>query len=159
MNTIITQIQNDFVKALKEKNESAKRALSFLKSKLTEVEKTKKGVNLEDNDVYDVVSKLIKQRKESIEIYTKVNRLDLVEKELQELKIISNYQPVQFSFKEILDILIVYYSNLKKSNLKGSALVGNMVGLFNKSYKGRAELNLVKSIAEDIVSEKNFLNG
>lgn len=159
MNAIATQIQNDFVTALKEKNEDAKRALSFLKSKLTEVEKTKKGVVLEDNDVYDVISKLIKQRKESIEIYTKASRLDLVEKELQELKIISNYQPTQLSFKEIFDILIIFYSNLKKNNLKGPALVGNMIGLFNKSYKGRAELSLVKSIAEGIVTGKDMLNG
>lgn len=150
MNTLTSRIQNDFVNALKSKDENAKRALSFLKSKITELEKQGKGQPINDDDIYNVVNKLIKQRKESIDIYTKANRMDLVEKENAELKIISTYQPTQLEFNEIVNIIKIYHNNLKDSPLKGPALIGNVMGMFNKSYKGRADLNIVKQIIEDI---------
>lgn len=151
MNSITPQIHDDFVQALRNKDEDAKRTLSFLKSKINDLEKSRIGQPISNEDIYDIVSKLMKQRKESIDLYTKANRMDLVNKEYKEYQILSVYQPKQLSFNEISNIVKVYYNALKDETLNKQALSGKIIGLFNKSYRNQADINILKKIVNDIV--------
>jgi uncharacterized protein YqeY len=63
--TLKQKIQSDFIKAMKAGDQNAKAALSSVKAKITEAEKVKANVELEDKDIIAILSTAIKQRKQS----------------------------------------------------------------------------------------------
>ena len=81
METLKERIGNDFILAMKNKDEDGKSALRGIKSKITEAEKAKDNTDLSDEGVLKVLASAIKQRKQSIEEYKKGNREDLIRKE------------------------------------------------------------------------------
>lgn len=152
MQTLKQKIQADFITAMKVKDEITKTALSGLKAKITETEKIKSNIELNDNDVIKVITSAIKQRKQSVEEFTKGNRIDLVEKEQGEINVLEKYMPQQMSQQEIevvvKDILSSFESTINKQKL-----VGQTIGVFNKKYVGKADMSLVKQTIENLVNE------
>ena len=102
--SIFEKIQIDMYEAMKsgDKNKSAtlRTALAKLKDK-----KIDKQEDLSENDEIKVLQMLVKQRKESIELYEKGNRLDLAELETKEMKILNNYLPKMMGENEIKSIV------------------------------------------------------
>ena len=102
--SIFEKIQIDMYEAMKsgDKNKSAtlRTALAKLKDK-----KIDKQEDLSKNDEIKVLQMLVKQRKESIELYEKGNRLDLAELEKKEMKILNNYLPKMMDENEIKSIV------------------------------------------------------
>jgi len=102
--SLFEKIQIDMYKAMKlgDKNKSAtlRTALAKLKDK-----KIDKQEDLSENDEIKVLQILVKQRKESIELYEKGNRLDLAELETKEMKILNNYLPKMMDENEIKSIV------------------------------------------------------
>ena len=99
--TIKELIQSDFISALKNKDEIAKTALSGIKSKITEAEKANGNKELSDDDVIKVINKAIKQREESMKIYSEAGRIELATKEADEVIVLKKYMPVQMTEEEI----------------------------------------------------------
>lgn len=150
--TIKEQIQLDFIEAVKSKNESAKLALSGIKSKITEAEKVN-NTELTDDEVISIINKGIKQRKESQEIYIKINRLDLAEKELDEIQALEKYLPEQLADTEVIVICTRIVSDIKATNpnLPTQAIIGKSIGEFNKQYRGLADSSWVKTVISKLV--------
>ena len=102
--SLFEKIQIDMYKAMKlgDKNKSAtlRTALAKLKDK-----KIDKQEDLSENDEIKVLQMLVKQRKESIELYEKGDRLDLAELEKKEMKILNNYLPKMMDENEIKSIV------------------------------------------------------
>ena len=102
--SLFEKIQIDMYKAMKlgDKNKSTtlRTALAKLKDK-----KIDKQEDLSENDEIKVLQMLVKQRKESIELYEKGNRLDLAELETKEMKILNNYLPKMMGENEIKSIV------------------------------------------------------
>ena len=102
--SLFEKIQIDMYKAMKlgDKNKSAtlRTALAKLKDK-----KIDKQEDLSENDEIKVLQMLVKQRKESIELYEKGDRLDLAELETKEMKILNNYLPKMMDENEIKNIV------------------------------------------------------
>ena len=102
--SLFEKIQIDMYKAMKlgDKNKSAtlRTALAKLKDK-----KIDKQDDLSENDEIKVLQMLVKQRKESIELYEKGNRLDLAELETKEMKILNTYLPKMMDENEIKSIV------------------------------------------------------
>ena len=102
--SLFEKIQIDMYKAMKlgDKNKSAtlRAALAKLKDK-----KIDKQEDLSKNDEIKVLQMLVKQRKESIELYEKGDRLDLAELETKEMKILNNYLPKMMDENEIKSIV------------------------------------------------------
>ena len=102
--SLFEKIQIDMYEAMKsgDKNKSAtlRTALAKLKDK-----KIDKQEDLSENDEIKVLQMLVKQRKESIELYEKGNRLDLAELETKEMKILNNYLPKMMGENEIKSIV------------------------------------------------------
>jgi uncharacterized protein YqeY len=145
------KIQSDFVSAMKEKNVISKTALSGLKSKITEAEKSNGNQPLNDNEIIKVITSCIKQRKQSVEEFTKGNRLDLAENELNEIKVLEVYLPKQMTEEEIeTEVKIIMDTISDKSNVQ--RLVGQTIGQFNKKFTGTADISIVKNIIEKIAS-------
>lgn len=152
METLKQKIQADFITAMKTKDEKTKTALSSLKAKITEAEKGKGNVELSDDEVIKVITSGIKQRKQSVDEFTRGNRQDLVDKEQGEIDVLERYMPKQLTEQEIevavLEILSGFDAGTNKQRL-----VGQTIGTFNKKYTGRADNSLVKQIVERLTNE------
>jgi len=99
---------------------------------------------LSDDEVLIVISRAVKQRKDSIEQFEKGGRKDLVEVEKSELVILETYLPVQMSRDEI----IVY---IQSKPLPQASEKNKFLGVIMKELKGKADGSMVKEIIDTIV--------
>ena len=104
MSNIALTIKKDMVQAMKDKNDLAKTVLRTLSSEFKNAE-IDKGNPLEDADVIKVLSKLEKQRKDSIQAYKDGGREDLVAIEEAELLIIQKYLPAKLTTEELTQLV------------------------------------------------------
>lgn len=145
------QVQADFVKAMKSKDEDGKRAISSLKAKITEAEKANKNVELTDAEIIKVVSSVIKQRRQSFDEYTKFGRADLAKVEMKDIQILERYLPKQMTEVEIETAIKEIMQSFSTTITNRNALVGKTIGEFNKRYVGQTDVSLVKQIVERTV--------
>ena len=92
---------------------------------------------------------LAKQRKEASEQFTKGNRPELAEKELEELKIIEEYLPEQASAEQIEAVVKTKMEGVDKDD---KAAVGKLMGAVMQEFKGNADGALVKQIVDKCFS-------
>jgi uncharacterized protein YqeY len=143
------KIQADFITALKAKDEDAKAALSSIKAKITEAEKVN-GNELTNDEIIKVINKAIKQREESAKIYLDAGRTEMARKEADEACVLRSYMPSQMSEAEIemavKEIMagIDHGGNMNK-------LTGQTMGMFNKTYQGRADSKVVSEIIKKLI--------
>mgnify|MGYP001569185622 CR=1 FL=1 len=105
--------------------------------------KRKPDEELSDEDALSVISRAVKQRKDSIEQFEKGNRTDLAEAEKAELKILETYLPAQMSREEILS----YVKGKMADPTTPEATRGNknqLLGFVMKELKGKADGMIVK---------------
>ena len=143
-------IQTDFTTAFKAKEEVKKSTLSMLKAEITKVEKANGNVELNDTAVTKVILSCVKQRKQSIEEFTKGNRMDLVEKETAELLVLESYLPKQMTAEEAKTKIIVMLEGINPTDVKQKK-VGTIMGMFNKQYTGLFDNKELKSLIESLV--------
>jgi uncharacterized protein YqeY len=140
-------INQDIKTAMLAKNESALRGLRAIKSALL-LAKTEKGASevLTEEAEIKVLQKLVKQRKESAEIYKSQNREDLYKIEADEIEVIEKYLPKQMSQEELNQYIQGLISQLNVTSVKE---MGKIMGLANKELSGKAD---GKAISETIKS-------
>jgi uncharacterized protein YqeY len=147
--TLKERINVDFVTAFKAKNDSAKSALSMLKAKITETEKANKNNELTDAEVLKVILAAQKQRKQSIEEFSKAGRTELVEKEIEELKALEPYLPKMMSEEEIRVNVTEIMSGIPKDNV--NKLIGMTTGTMNKKFPGQFDNSVLQSIIKELI--------
>tara|TARA_B100000886_G_scaffold151517_1_gene103059 strand:+ start:5976 stop:6431 length:456 start_codon:yes stop_codon:yes gene_type:complete len=146
---IVDKIDKSLTEALKNKDQDRTLTLRSIISqkKQKEIEKrTQDKKNITDEDMILILNKMVKQRRESIELYKQGGRQDLVDKETNELKIIREYLPEQLSEEEIMKICDQSINNLKASSLKD---MGKVMGIIKSKYKGSVDLSIAGKILKD----------
>ena len=146
---IVDKIDKSLTDALKNKDQDRTLTLRSVISqkKQKEIEKrTQDKKNITDEDMILILNKMVKQRRESIELYKQGGRQDLVDKETKELKIIQEYLPEQLSEEEIKKICEQAINNLKASSLKD---MGKVMGIIKSKYKGSVDLSIAGKILKD----------
>ena len=139
---ISKNIKLEMYRSMKSGEKNKAIALRTLLAKL-KYKKIEKGVDLSEKEELDLMKSIAKQRKESIVIFEKANREDLVEKEKAELKIIESYLPEMLSVddtkkivksviretgaKEIKDLRMVMPQIIKKTNGKIDGKIANQI--------------------------------
>ena len=120
---LIEKISSSIISAMKEKNVDELESLRAIKSALL-LAQTQKGSdgNIKESDEIKILQKLVKQRKESAEIYKNQNRLELADIEIKQSKIIERFLPVQMNFED-LEKLIVEIIN--QTGAQGMKDMGN----------------------------------
>jgi len=98
---LIDQIQKDIVAAMKAKEENRLSCLRMIKSAL-QLKGVEKMAPLDDKESQQVLSTLIKQRKDSVEQFTKGGRQEMADKEAAEIKLIEAYLPKSAGEEEIV---------------------------------------------------------
>ena len=99
------QIQKDIMEAMKAHDEARLNATRGIKSEILLAKTSGAEHELTDADVLKIIQKLVKQRKESAELYTQGNRPELAEKELSEMRVMEAYLPKALSEDEVRNIL------------------------------------------------------
>ena len=102
---------------------------------------------LSDEEILNVIRRAVKQRKDSIEQFTKGGRLDLVDSEKAELAILETYLPAQMSKDEVMAIAktkITEIGSVDKSK------AGQFMGMLMKELKGKADGDTVKSVVDQL---------
>ena len=142
------RIQSDLQQAQKKGDKARLSALRLIKSGIQYAE-IAKGATRDDAGVIDVINKEVKQRRESIEEFTKGNRGDLVEKEKTELVMLLEYLPKQMSRAEIIEIIrkVVGEVEAKSSGDKGTVMSKLM-----PQVKGKADGREVGSIVDELLA-------
>ena len=148
--TLKERIQTDFILAFKAKETVKKDTLNLLKSKITETEKAKGNASLEDTEILKVIASCIKQRKQSIDEFTKGGRLDLVEVEQGELTVLESYLPTQMDETKIKEeITTMLHEFVGQTNIP--KVRGQIMGKFNRLFTGMFDNLKLKNILEDMV--------
>ncbi len=95
-----------------------------------------------DEDITDVIRKAIKRRRESVEMYQKANRQDLVDKESFELKALEQYLPAQIDPEAIR-------AAVRDAIAGGAANVGAVMAKVMPLFKGKADGNTINAIVRE----------
>jgi uncharacterized protein YqeY len=144
-----TTINADLKTAMLAKDEKAVRSLRAIKAAII-LSKTAEGNNGEvpEAEEMKILQKLVKQRKDSIEIFQKQNRNDLADKELEEVAVIERYLPAPLSPEELKKAVAAI---IEKSGAKGPADMGKVMGLANKELAGKADGKTISAIVKELL--------
>lgn len=95
-----------------------------------------KGDGVDDAEILDLLQKMVRQRHDSIEMYQKGNRQDLVEKEQGEIAIIERFLPIQLTDEETKAAVEEVFNTLEASTIKD---MGRVMGELKTRYAGRMD--------------------
>ena len=119
MNTLENTIQKDLMTAMKNHQENTVAALRSLKTAIMETKTAANGKkDLEDGDIIKIIQKLVKQRKESMDIFSQAGRDELADKEQQEMFVLMEYLPKMLSEEEVEEIVTKTIADLGASSMK-----------------------------------------
>ena len=133
-------INNALKDAMKAKNERAVSTLRMVNSTLKNADIEARGAGkpaLTDADVLPILQKMIKQRQESVELYKKGSREDLVAQEEAEIAIISGYLPQQMSEAEMQSAIDAAVAETGASGMKD---MGKVIGILRGKYAGQMDM-------------------
>ena len=149
--TLHQQIKDEIKEAMKAKDQVRLTVVRGLVSSFTNELVSLKRMpqdELTDEEVLNVIRRAVKQRKDSIEQFTKGQREDLADNERGELRILETYLPAQMSREEVLKI-----AQLKKTELNiDASKKGMFMGALMKELKGKADGEIVKSVVDELTA-------
>jgi uncharacterized protein YqeY len=143
-------INNDIKQAMLNKDKARLEALRAIKAALL-LEKTGKdtsSMEIPDEVELKLLQKLVKQRKESAEIYIAQNRPDLAEPELFQASIIEKYLPEQMSEEELRGIVQQIITKTGAQSIKD---MGKVMGMASKELAGKADNKAVADIIKQLL--------
>lgn len=145
------QIQSDMVSAMKAHETVRLAALRGIKAAIL-LAKTAEGGNgeLTDADIVKIIGKLVKQRKESAEIYSQQNRPELAENELAEAAAMEVYLPKQLSEAELEEEL---KKIMAETGASKPADMGKVMGIATKRLAGQADGKTVSTLVKKLLNQ------
>jgi len=137
--------------AMKSKNEATLRGLRAIKAAII-LAKTAEGAGgkLSEADEVKLLQKLVKQRKDSLEIYQKQDRKDLAQKELEEIEVIEQFLPKQLSGDELKKIIAEI---IQQTGASSPADMGKVMGVANKQLAGKADGKSISIVVKELLNK------
>nr|WP_199798438.1 GatB/YqeY domain-containing protein [Clostridium fermenticellae] len=149
MMSLKERLQEDWKQALKAKNKFKANTISMARSAILIAEKSGEGT-LDDEKVIEILSKEVKQRRESILEFEKGNRQDLVDTAKAEIEILLDYLPQQLSEEEISGIVRQAVDEVGANDIKS---MGKVMAVVVPKTKGRADGKLVSQIVKQYLNK------
>ena len=143
----IEKIKQDMYVAMKSKDKVKATILRSLLSNLKKIEIEKKEP-IAEPEYLSIVKKMVKQLKESIDVYSQAGRIELAEKEKSELSIIEAYLPKQFSEEEILELMKNIISEISAKNISD---IGKVMAIVMKKGGGKVDGGVANRIAKELL--------
>ena len=138
------RITEDMKSAMRAKESARLSAIRLLLAAIKQKEVDERIV-VDDAAVLAIVEKLIKQRKDSIEQFTKAGRTDLVDKETAELTLLTSYLPQQLSEAEVVAIIDLAIAEV---GMSGPQAMGKVMALVKPRLAGRADMSRVSGLVK-----------
>jgi len=148
------KIENDYKSALKSKDKNKISTYRLILSGIKDLDiNNRSGLQkkeTDDNDIKKLLKKMIKQRSESIEIYKKNNRSDLLEIEQGEANVISEYLPKQLGDEETKKICSDIIERTGASSIKD---MGKVMGELKKNYADSIDFSKASTILKELLNK------
>lgn len=145
------KIMADLKTAMLAKDEKALRSLRAVKAAIL-LAKTSEGAGgeLKEEDEIKLLQKLVKQRKDSLEIFQQQNRTDLAKKEQEEIEVIEKFLPTQLSAEELKTIISKIVTDLGASS---PADMGKVMGAATKQLAGKADGKTISAVVKELLAK------
>ena len=150
--TLEERIQKDLVLAMKNRQENALTALRSIKTAIQNEKTNGTYHELTDADVVGIIQKLVKQRKESMDIYSQAGRDELADKEQKEMLVLMEYVPKQLTEEEVEEKVKEIITETGASSMKD---MGKVMGLATQRMKGLAEGKTISQIVKNLLNSNN----
>tara|TARA_A100001011_G_scaffold14741_1_gene15535 strand:- start:702 stop:1163 length:462 start_codon:yes stop_codon:yes gene_type:complete len=148
------KIESDYKNALKSKEKNKISTYRLVLSGIKDLDiSNRSGPNkkeTDDNDIKKLLKKMVKQRTESIEVYKKGNRKDLLEVEENEVAILSDYLPKQLDDQETKKICEDVIQKLGATSIKD---MGKIMGELKKNYDDTLDFSKTGAILKEILNK------
>ena len=149
-----SKIENDYKNSLKSKDKIEISTYRLILSGIKDLEISNrsgpKKKETDDNDVKQLIKKMIKQRNESIDIYKKNNRADLLAVEEKEVNILSSYLPKQLSDDETKDVCRKMIDETNAQSIKD---MGKVMGILKKNYSDNLDFSKAGAILKEMLNK------
>lgn len=146
-----TEVMARMKDAMKAKDEAALRSLRAIKAAII-IAKTAEGAQgeLKEEDEVKMLQKLVKQRKDSLEIFTKQARPDLAQKEQEEITVIEAFLPKQMSEAELKEAL---QKIIAETGANSPADMGKVMGAATKQLAGQADGKAISAAVKELLGK------
>jgi uncharacterized protein YqeY len=146
-----TQVMEQMKEAMKSKDDASLRGLRAIKAEIikAKTEPGAGGVVTADGEL-KLLQRLVKQRRDSLDIYTQQNRADLAKTESEEIAVIEKFLPKQLSEAEIKEALA---SIIAEVGATSPADMGKVMGVATKQLAGKADGKVISAAVKELLSK------
>ncbi|MEI5905792.1 GatB/YqeY domain-containing protein [Bacillus spongiae] len=147
--SLLERLNQDMKQAMRNKEKEKLSVIRMLKSSLQNEAIKLGNPELTEDEELTVLSREVKQRKDSLHEFEKANRGDLVEKIQSELAYVEIYMPKQLSEEEVE---VIVKETVMEVNASSKAEMGKVMGAIMPKVKGKADGNLVQKVVQKFLS-------
>ena len=141
-----SRIQEDMKNAMRSGLKDELKVIRLILSSIKQIEIDKKITIDDDEQILDILNKMVKQRRDSISQFQKGDREDLAQIEIDEIKIINRYLPEELSESELASIIS---DAIEESNAEDIKNMGSVMSIIKDKTKGRADMSKVSNIVRE----------
>jgi uncharacterized protein YqeY len=142
------KINNDIKEAMKAQDQKALRAIRAIKAAILLANTDGSGKEIDDEKSIQIVQKLVKQRRESLDIYEKQGREDLAVTEREEIEVLEKYLPAQLGEAELRQVLTTIIKECGATNAKD---MGKVMGIASKQLAGKADGKAISAMVKELL--------
>jgi uncharacterized protein YqeY len=145
------KIMEQLKEAMKAKNEAALRSLRAIKAAILIAKTAEAGINtLSADEEIKLLQKLVKQRRDALEIYQQQQRTDLAQKEQEEIDIIEKFLPAQLSEAALAEAVAAIITTTGASS---PADMGKVMGVATRELAGKADGKAISAVVKNLLSK------
>ena len=145
--TLLQRLDGDLKTALRESDKLKLSAIRMVKAAVKN-QQIEKGRDLSDEEIQSVISTLAKQRRESIEQFSKGGRQDLADQERRELAVLQSYMPEQLSLAQLDKIIL---QAIQESSAEGEKDMGKVMKVLMPRIRGVADGKIVNGRVKELL--------
>ena len=142
---MLDKIKTDLIASMKSGDKVKVKTLRMITSAIKQIEVDKRDTVIDNTIVISVLNKMVKQRLESIDAFTKANRKDLIAIEEDELAIIKAYLPEQLDTVEIKSLVV---ATLESNGITNKKDLGKAMSLLKNILNGKADMKIVADLVK-----------
>ena len=148
------RLQKDIATAMKAKDEVTLMVLRGVKTAIMQYKtssnfKGNRDENLPDGDVIKIMQKMVKERKETADVYKNAGRLELANKELSEANVIESYLPKQLTEDEVENMVKEAITEVNATSIRD---MGKVISTVNSKANGRTDGKTISNIVKRILA-------
>ena len=146
--TLEERITTDLKAAMRAKDQAALRGIRAIKNELLLAKTDGTGQAMDKDREIKILTKLVKQRKDSLQIYEEQNREDLAQTEREEIEVISRYLPQQLTDEELTAAVKAIVAETGAGSMRD---MGKVMGIANQRLAGKAEGKAIAAKVKEIL--------